>query len=79
MRPGKERIRLCSHVARSDGTGTMLNTDKPFSACQVAAELLLIAIEHLLGCHRGGGDELNFRIVGKENTSTHNILAFLKW
>lgn len=79
MRPGKERIRLCSHMARNDGTGTMLNTDKPFSSCQVAAGLPLIAIEHLLGYHRGGGDELNFRIVEKENTSTHNILAFLKW
>lgn len=77
MRLEKERIRLYSHVAWNDGTGTMLNPDKPFSACQVAAELLLIAIEHLLGCHRGRGDELNFRIVGKESTSTHNILAFL--
>lgn len=75
----KERIRLYSHEPWNDGTGTMWSTDKPFFACQVAGELLLIAVEHLLECHGGEGVELNFRIAGKENTFPHNILAFLKW
>lgn len=75
MRPGKERTRLCSHVAQNDGTGAMLNTDESFFAFQDVVELMLIVVEHLLGC-RGQGDEINFRFVVKETTFAYNILVY---
>lgn len=62
-------------MAQNDGTGAVLNTDESFFSCQVAVELLLIVVEHLLGCW-GQGDEIHFRFVVKETTFTYNILVY---
>lgn len=42
-------------MAQSDRTGNVLNTDKAAYAYQVAAELVLVAIEHLLNCQQWEG------------------------
>lgn len=42
-------------MAQSDRNGNVLNADKSAYAYQVAAELLLVVIEHLLNCQQWEG------------------------